>query len=328
MNDARRNAVVLLLLALVGLAGCKSEKDYLSKLAKVPDAGPADLRPYPPQATLLVAEQNGPRNIEVVSGQVFWMNGGGRPTGDLGVFGMADSGGPVKAFMSGNGDLMAIAVDADAVYWLEPREGRVMKKPRGGGDETKLADSNGISRGLFLDADTVYWAENEAIFAVPKAGGKSRIVSPTDIPDLFGVDDGFVYWYSSISGNLSRAPKKGAPKPQKIYTDKDHTLHTLIVDGNDLFVAFGAEGRMTIQRLPKTGGTPVTVVDGQQSPHDFAIDADSIYWITEDDVWKVPRGGGTATKVVEKLWFGTSLAVDGQYVYWTDKSRIQRMPKK
>lgn len=327
MNDARRNAVVWLFL-VVALAGCKSEKDYLAKLPQVPDAGPADLRPRPPEATLLAVEQNGPRNLEVSSGQVFWMNAGGRPTGALGVFGMADRGGPVTSYATGTGDLMAIAADADAVYWLEPRAGRVMKKPRGGGDAVKLADSTGISRGLFLDQDTVYWAENEAIYAVPKAGGKARVVSPTDIPDLFAVDDGYVYWYSSITGNLSRAPKKGGGRAQKIYTDKDHTLHTLLVGGGELFVAFGAEGRMTIQRLPAGGGAPVTVVDGQQSPLDFAIDAQNLYWITEDDVLKVPRAGGAATKVVEKLWFGTSLAVDDQYVYWTDKSRIQRMPKK
>jgi hypothetical protein len=234
----------------------------------------------------------------------------------------------VKAYAAGLEDVMAIAADAEAVYWLEPREGRVMKKPRGGGEETKLADSVGISRGLFLDADTVYWAENEAIYAVPKAGGKSRTVSPADIPDLFAVDDAYVYWYSSISGNLSRAPKKGASKPQKVYTDKDHTLHTLLIDGNEMFVAFGAEGRMTVQRIPKGGGAPVTVVEGQQSPLDFAIDADHLYWITEDDVLKAPRAGGAVTTIVKKLWFGTSLAVDGQYVYWTDKSRIQRMPKK
>jgi len=327
VNDARRIAVGLWLFVILGLVGCKSEKDYLAKLPKVPDAGPEELRPRPPEATLLLAEQNGPRGLEVVSGQVFWMNQGGRPTGTIGVFGMPDRGGPVTTYTQGNADLMAIAADADAVYWLEPRAGRVMKKPRAGGDETKLADSMGISRGLFLDADTVYWAENEAIYAVPKAGGKSRVVSLTDIPDLFGVDDGFVYWYSSISGNLSRAPKKGG-RAQTIYADKEHTLHTLLVDGSDLFVAWGAEGRMTIQRLPKSGGTPVTVVDGQQSPLDFALDAQHLYWITEDDVLKVPRSGGAATRVVEKLWFGTSLAVDDQYVYWTDRSRIQRMPKK
>lgn len=80
--------------------------------------------------------------------------------------------------------------------------------------------------------------------------------------------------------------------------------------------------------LPKGGGAPDTVVDGQQSPFGFALGADSIYWTAEDDVLKALRSGGAATRLVEELWYGTSLAADGQYLSWTDTSRIQRMPKK
>jgi len=324
MNTSMR----LLFVVLVALAGCKSEKDYLKGLPKRVDAGPEELRPAPADATLLAKEQNAPRNLELVNGMLFWLNQGGRPAGEPGVFGMSESGGDVKAYMSGNPDVMAIAADAESVFWLEPQSGRVVKMPRGGGEETKLADSFGISRGLIIDADTVYWSENEAIYAVPKAGGKARVVSPADIPDVLAQDDSFIYWYSSISGNLSKAPKKGAKKPTKVYADKDHTLHTILVDGNDLFVSYGSEGKMVIQRLPKGGGEPVTIAENQQGAVDWAIDATYLYWITDDDVMKVPRGGGEVTKVVEKLSHGVSVEVDSSFVYWTDRTRVQKMAKK
>lgn len=318
------------LLLLLGLSGCKGGNDYMAMARQAnaarADAGNSDLLPAPANATLLAKVQNAPRALQVSGDQVFWLNQGGRSVGEKGVFGVARNGGPTVTVTSGPADVMAIGIDASAVYWLAPREGKIMTAPRGGGPAKELAPTTGISRGLVIDDNDVFWAENGGIFAVPKAGGKVRTVAEAGIPDGLTIDESHLYWYSTLSGMVFRAPKKGGTAA-KVHEDDKHTLHTFFVDGPDLFVSFGANEKMVIQRIPKGGGTAVNVIEGQIPGADFAVDGSNVYWITEDHIFKVPRGGGSATKVVEKLEHGKDVVVDDQYVYWADRTRIQRLPK-
>ena len=311
---------------LVVLCGCRNANDYLSKIPKAPDAGNEELMPAPPTATLLATGQNAPRGLVVAGDSVFWVSQGGRPVGEKGVFSVGAPGAPVKAYTTGGTDILAMAADADAVYWLAPREGKIYKKPRSGGEVQTLAETDGMTRGLIIDDTDVFWSENEAIYRVPKAGGKTQTVSPAGLPDVLAVDDTFIYWYSSVAGVLNRAPKKGG-KAAKVHADDQHTLHTFFIDGNDLFVTWGSENAMVIQRLPKSGGAAVTVADKLQAGTDFAIDGTNVYWITEDDIWKVPRSGGAASKAVEKLRHGFDVAVDDKYLYWAERTRIERIAK-
>jgi len=330
MEASRRPAYIAavrpLLLMLVVLCGCRGANDYLAKIPKVPDAGNEDLMPAPPNATLLATSQNAPRALQVVGDSVVWLNQGGRPVGEKGVFSVSGPGAPVKAHATGGTDILAVAADSTAVYWLAPREGKIYKQARGGGEVQTVAETEGLTRAMVIDDTDVYWAENEAIYRVPKAGGKVQTVSPAGLPDVLAVDEAFVYWYSSVQGVLNRVPKKGGARA-KVHADDQHTLHTFFIDGNDLFVTYGSESAMVIQRLPKAGGAAVTVADKLQAGTDFAIDGSNIYWITEDDIWKVPRSGGSATKAVEKLRHGTDVAVDDRYIYWADRTRIQRVAK-
>lgn len=320
----------LLLLVLMAVGGCKGGNDYMKMArqanAQRADAGNEDLQPAPANATLLAAAQNAPRSLQIVGDSVLWLNWGGRAVGAKGVFSAPKGGGKVVTITSGDADVMAVAADDTSVYWLAPREGFIFKAPRGGGAAEQLAETTGISRGMVADATDIFWAENGGIYRVPKAGGKAALVAEAAIPDNLVVDDTHVYWYSTLAGVVSRAPKKGGAQA-KVYANDQNTLHTFFVDGPDLFVSFGHENAMVIQRIPKSGGAPAVVVDGQMPAADFALDGSHVYWMTEDDIFKVPRSGGKATKVVEKLQHGRDLAVDDQFVYWADRTRVQRLPK-
>ncbi len=314
---------------LAALPACKGGNDY-SAMAKAANKARADggnpaAMPAPAKATLLSSGHNGPRLLKVEGDSLFWLNEGGR-MGPVGLFKVGLGGGPTTTLME-QPELSAVAADGSDVFFLAPRAGKLGKVPRGGGLPTIIAELEGTIRGMVIDDTDVYWAEDEGIHSVPKAGGKPKSVVATSLPDFMAVDATNVYWYSMISGVIQRAPKKGGAAV-KVHADDKHTLHTFFVDGNDLYVSYGAEGAMQIDRLPKTGGAPTTVVDKQDPANGFAIDANNIYWITDDTIFKVPRSGGSATKVVEKLEHGRDVAVDSSFVYWTDTSgRIQKMPK-
>ena len=314
---------------LLFLTACKGGNDYAS-MAKQANAARVDagseVAPAPAGATLLGSGQNSPAHLQLEGDTVFWLNEGGR-TGTPGLFKLPKAGGPTVSLME-EPELVAMAADANSVYWLAPHVGKIGKVSRGGGGKPEvLGETTSILRGMVIDDSDVFWAENEAIMRVSKAGGKAQPVCVVGLPDFLTIDGAYVYWYSMISGVIQKAPKKGGPV-SKVYADDQHSLHTFFIDGPDLFVSFGAENKMVIQRLPKSGGKPTTLIEGQDPATDFAIDANNIYWITEDNIFKVPRSGGAATKVVEKLEHGRDVVVDDRFVYWADRSgRIQRLPK-
>src|ERR1051325_4998877 len=47
---------------------------------------------------------------------------------------------------------------------------------------------------------------------------------------------------------------------------------------DQIYVAVGRDG--TVRRIPTAGGPLTTLVSGQPAPWRFAVDADSIYWLT------------------------------------------------
>jgi hypothetical protein len=321
--------VKTLLPVVLVLCACKGGNDYASmaKKANAERGKPDDseVKPAPANATLLSSGQNAPSHLQLEGDSVVWLNEGGR-MGKPGLFKVGRGGGPTTAVLE-KAEIATMSADGTSLYFLAPHEGKIQKVARGGGAPETLAETTSILRGLVIDDTDVIWAENEAIMRIPKAGGKPSPVVVVGIPDYLALDGNFVYWYSNIAGVISKAPKK-AGGASKVYADDQHTLHTFFIDGNDLFVSFGAENKMVIQRLPKTGGKPVTLIDGQEPANDFAIDGSNIYWITEDNIFKVPRTGGAATKVVEKLEHGRDVVVDDQFVYWSDRSgRIEKMAK-
>ena len=103
----------------------------------------------------------------------------------------------------------------------------------------------------------------------------------------------------------------------------------------------------TVQRMPKTGGTPTLFVTlpappngGSKSPVRFAFDATTVYMANAWGVFSAPKSGGNPTTLhVPDYQHGAgsrSVAVDATYVYWLDvgsnagdtaTDALGRMPK-
>ncbi len=219
------------------------------------------------------------------------------------------------------GDFNAIAIDSTHVYWGDSL-GAVGKVPLAGGTPTTLNNGGGQVLSLAVDSTHVYWMDDvgtmkkvslnngarTTLYSAPMGGGGDLVIDSTHAYIFDGAD--FAVKKIPLSGGtpITLAEADVAPEAS-LALDSTH------VYWGDL---------MYLYRVPKTGGTPDTLVSEQGETWAIAVDSTHIYWWTsvgssgaEQAVMKMPLPGGTPTLLASNQGFVSSLAVDSTHVYWT-----------
>jgi hypothetical protein len=122
-------------------------------------------------------------------------------------------------------------------------------------------------------------------------------------PSYVAVDDTNVYWTSTGSCTV---------------TDGGATVSTGLV-----------------MKVPKAGGTPVTLASGQLEPQAIATDGMNVYWVNNvgagcaasgGAVLRLAPDGGTVTTVAASQTSAKFVALDSTSVYWTTSDDIMSAP--
>jgi hypothetical protein len=101
----------------------------------------------------------------------------------------------------------------------------------------------------------------------------TTIVAGLQHPTAVGLDDDAVYYNDdgSPSGIIGRADLDGSGQTTLVKV----ATQSLVVDAHAVyFVTADA-----IQRVPKTGGSVETIVDGLKTPGNLALDGGNVYWV-------------------------------------------------
>lgn len=202
----------------------------------------------------------------------------------------------------GIGHPLALAADADSVYWTNA-DGEVLRSPKSGGAVERIALGPPGSDALALDESWVYWGchHEQLVLCAPRAGGEIRVVAAGQ-QGVWGLcaDADEVYWAccgsASGRGQIVRLTRRGAaPKGE-------------------------------------SGGEIEVVQQGLDRPAWLLLDREFIYWSTarmvSGEIWRAPRAGGAPLRLAADLGQSKLVGLDATWLYFLssygDLERIKK----
>ena len=228
---------------------------------------------------------------------LYWSDGGN-------IFRIPKAGGVSEKIIPNAPPPSEIVLDDANIYWLIwTGEGSppqpIMFAPKNGGEARKLTPPQSPTTGLCLEGDFVYWMTGDGIKRIPRAGGDVTDFyrNPSKQPSLEIAQDVECFYFCQMNAQghsaLMKLNKKSGELTQ-ITPSISHTQEFVIDDRNvyyfDPVPHSGSFGPDALLKVPKTGGAPVTLDQGEGGWLKYlAIDSKQIYFTDISKVYALPK---------------------------------------
>ncbi|AKV01860.1 hypothetical protein AKJ09_08523 [Labilithrix luteola] len=210
-----------------------------------------------------------------------------------------------------------------------PPPPRAIAQPEARGAKTRVLVHAG-ARAVAVDADNLYYGDTEqdAVFAVPKAGGEPRrLARRAPVAGTFALDQDELAWVATPGDVVLRVNVK---------TEASSTLHDkgifsdVAADRGEFFITevFGAGGAI----LRATKGTTTKIATLDASPRALVVSGDQLFVTTPQKLLRATRTRGDVETIATGTGFDSPQAAgDFVYVVATEPDgtgrRIARIPK-
>jgi hypothetical protein len=155
-----------------------------------------------------------------------------------------------------------------------------------------------------------------------------RLAYQEGAPVKVAVDGEHVYWMTEgvlsegRRGKLYKTSKRGGVA-EILWQGPGPDLRALFVDDSHVYFA----STPSLHAVPKSGGSPVTLFDGnlggnpfRDEPWGVAMTSEHLYWATKDlegGVRRIAKTGGAFTDLIVEDKGASVLATADGYLYWT-----------
>jgi hypothetical protein len=270
------------------------------------------------------------RNLILFGDYIYWANSSAPET----IKRVRKSGGSAEQLVK-SANAWNIALDSESLYWSEILHGRIMKAPiDGSGTPTVLVPgSSSDFAGLAVSGPFAYWAPSHkgGIWRVPTAGGDTvKLANSPDPRDLTANAISLFWTSQSVAvATLVSMPLGGGPiTPLATQAPTNFVCAPGVALGVD--AAYWTRLDLgSVERVPFTGGLPMTLALDVGDVCSIAVDNDNAYFTNigvtngsgpDESGWlaKVPIAGGPMTTLVSSpTWAMSGVAVDDECVYFS-----------
>lgn len=228
---------------------------------------------------------------------LYWSDGGN-------IMRIPKDGGESEKIVAGAQKPDEMVLDDQNIYWLIwGGEGSpplpVMFAPKKGGEAKKLTPTYPGTSGLSIDDSFVYWMTGDGIKRTPKAGGDVTEVyhNSAKTPSLGLAQDADNFYFMQMNSNgysvLMKLSKKSG-EVTKLAPSINHVFEFIIDVTNvyyfDEIPGTGSFGPIALKKVPKAGGDPVTLDQGQAGWVKYlAVDSKQIYFTDIANVYALSK---------------------------------------
>jgi hypothetical protein len=184
-----------------------------------------------------------------------------------------------------------IAVDADSVYFVT--EWRVARVPKSGGTAERLGGGSEVGDGAIDDA-WVYWVERDGVRRVAKKGGAPQLLAHGTFRfTKLALGPADVYWGDAVLQAIFAVPKAGG-RVRYVAHAWNIAGRQLVVDGADLFVVGSGGSIERVDPGRGVVRSVATSLDrGGDADHRMALAVDGARLFVAAGGYSI-RGGGPA----------------------------------